>query len=138
MDSTLESVDRAEQIAQRWAAELAFDEEERDKITMAVREAVVNAVYHGNGYDKGKQVTVHFEASSAHLTVRVADQGTGFDRRKIPDPLAPENLLSDHGRGIFLIRAFMDEVQFRDLHPGTEIILIKRRGHSADRKEEVS
>ena len=136
--STLESVDRAEQIAEQWAAESGFEEDDRGKITMAVREAVVNAVYHGNAYDPGKQVTLNLEASSATLTVRIADQGAGINEAGIPDPLAPENLLSSHGRGIFLIRAFMDEVQFRDLHPGTEITLIKRRTHQAARKEEHS
>jgi serine/threonine-protein kinase RsbW len=136
--STLESVDRAEQIAEQWAAESGFEEEDRGKITMAVREAVVNAVYHGNAYDAGKQVVLKFEASRATLTVHVADQGTGFDQRTVPDPLAPENLLSNHGRGIFLIRAFMDEVRFRDLHPGTEITLVKHRGDTAASKEEHS
>ena len=136
--STVESVDRAEQMADEWAAELGFDEDERSRISMAVREAVVNAVYHGNAYDPGKKVTVGFETNNTGLTVRISDQGSGLDPETIPDPLAPENLLSNHGRGIFIMRAFMDEVSFRDLHPGTEIILVKHRGHPAerDRKED--
>jgi len=134
--STVESVDRAEQMAEQWASEVGFEEEERGRISMAVREAVVNAVYHGNAYDPGKQVTLSFETTIAAMTVRVTDQGKGLDPGVIRDPLAPENLLLDHGRGIFLMRTFMDEVRFRDLRPGTEITLVKRRGQSAASKEE--
>jgi serine/threonine-protein kinase RsbW len=94
---------------------------------MAVREAAVNAILHGNSYNPAKQVTASFEANSDALVVRIADQGTGFDPGNIPDPLAPENILRGSGRGIFLIRAFMDEVHFRQLHPGTELTLIKHR-----------
>src|SRR4029077_6342525 len=104
--STVETVDRAEQMAEQWATELGFEEEERGKISMAVREAVVNAVHHGNAYDPGKQIVVGFESTGKALTVRVTDQGAGLDASVIPDPLAPENLLLDHGRGIFLIRTF--------------------------------
>jgi serine/threonine-protein kinase RsbW len=138
LESKIESVDRAEQVADQYAAELGFDEDERGRISMAVREAVVNAVYHGNAYDPGKKVTVGFEVNVEGLTVRVSDQGAGLNPETIPDPLAPENLLSNHGRGIFIMRAFMDQVSFRDLKPGTEITLVKHRGNPAerDRKEE--
>jgi serine/threonine-protein kinase RsbW len=103
---------------------------------MAVREATVNAVYHGNQYDPSKKITVGFENQGTELVVKITDQGKGLNPADIPDPLAPENLLRGSGRGIFLIRAFMDEVHFRPLHPGTEITLVKRRGEPAERKEE--
>jgi serine/threonine-protein kinase RsbW len=68
--------------------------------------------------------------------VSVRDEGKGLDPGSVPDPLAPENLLKQSGRGIFLIRAFMDEVRFRSMDPGTEITLIKRvRGNDPDGKE---
>jgi serine/threonine-protein kinase RsbW len=127
LPSSLESVDTIEHTAQGFAARAGFDEDTVPNIAMAVREAAVNAILHGNSYNPAKQVTASFEANSDALVVRIADQGTGFDPGNIPDPLAPENILRGSGRGIFLIRAFMDEVHFRQLHPGTELTLIKHR-----------
>ena len=133
LDSTLDTVNSAEETASKIAVEAGFDDEEVMKIAMAVREAAVNAVLHGNAYDPGKKVMVDFERTSRHLVITIRDQGKGLDLAKIPDPLAPENLLKTSGRGIFLIRSFMDEVKFRQLEPGTEITLIKNvRGSSAD------
>jgi serine/threonine-protein kinase RsbW len=83
-------------------------------------------VLHGNKCDPHKHVTVLFEAAPESFTVWVRDEGEGLDIAAIPDPLAPQNLLKESGRGIFLIRAFMDEVRFRNLNPGTEITMIKR------------
>ena len=127
LPSTIATVDKLEQTAEEFATRAGFDEDTAPNIAMAVREASVNAVLHGNAYDAAKQVTASFEASSDALTVRIADQGPGLDPDTIPDPLAPENILRGSGRGIFLIRAFMDEVHFRQLHPGTELTLIKYR-----------
>jgi serine/threonine-protein kinase RsbW len=127
LSSSLASVDRAEQAAEEYAERVGFDEDTRGNIAMAVREAVVNAVLHGNAYDTSKHVTVSFETAGDDLLVKVVDQGTGLDPQTIPDPLAPENIMRGSGRGIFLIRAFMDEVNFRQTHPGTELTLIKHR-----------
>ncbi|HLH06373.1 MAG TPA: ATP-binding protein [Terriglobales bacterium] len=137
LDSTLESVNEAEQKASELASASGFDEEEALRIEMAVREAAVNAVYHGNGYDPNKKMTLAFERTEDALVITVSDEGHGLDPETLPDPLAPENLLKPSGRGIFLIRSFMDEVRFRKLDPGTEITLIKHvRSHDADGKEE--
>jgi len=136
LDSTLETVDSAEQAASRIAAESGFDEDEVMQISMAVREAAVNAVLHGNAYDPGKKVSVDFERTGHDLVITIRDQGKGLDLSKIPDPLAPENLLKTSGRGIFLIRSFMDEVQIRPSQTGTEIKLIKHvHGETAGGKE---
>ena len=96
------------------AAEAGFDDEEIMKISMAVREGAVNAVLHGNAYDPNKKVTLAFERTPDNLVIIIRDQGKGLEASKIPDPLAPENLLKTSGRGIFLIRSFMDEVE---IHP---------------------
>lgn len=126
LDSTLESVDDAEIIVTRSAKNLGFEEEERNQIGMAVREIMVNAVVHGNRYSKHKKVHLDIEPSTDGLVVTIGDEGAGFDPNSIPDPLAPENLLKQSGRGMLLVRAFMDEV---DLHPrpggGTEVRLFK-------------
>ena len=127
LGSSLESVDKVEQIAEDFAERAGFDEDTVPNIVMAVREAAVNAVLHGNAYDPAKRITVSFEATADSLIVRIADQGPGLDPSSLPDPLAPENILRGSGRGIFLIRAFMDEVHFRQLHPGTGLTLIKHR-----------
>ena len=125
--STLESVNSLEKAAEEFATHSGFDEDTAPNIAMAVREAAINAVMHGNAYSESKSVTVSFESTSDSLVIRIADQGQGLDPATIPDPLAPENILRGSGRGIFLIRAFMDEVHFRQLHPGTELTLIKHR-----------
>jgi serine/threonine-protein kinase RsbW len=125
LDSTLETVDSAEQAASRMATEAGFGEDEVMQISMAVREAAVNAVLHGNAYDPDKKVKLEFERTSQELVITIRDQGKGLDPSKIPDPLAPENLLKTSGRGIFLIRSFMDEVQILPSHTGTEIKLVK-------------
>lgn len=136
LDSTLETVDSAEETASRIASEAGFGEEEIMQISMAVREAAINAVLHGNAYDPGKKVKVDFETVGQDLVITVRDQGKGLDLSKVPDPLAPENLLKTSGRGIFLIRSFMDEVQIKPSQTGTEIKLIKHvRGPSATGKE---
>jgi serine/threonine-protein kinase RsbW len=136
LDSTLETVDSAEQAASRMATEAGFDDEDVMRISMAVREAAVNAVLHGNAYDPDKKVSLAFERTGKTLVITIRDQGKGLDLTKLPDPLAPENLLKTSGRGIFLIRSFMDEVQIHPSQTGTEIKLIKNvPGDSADRKE---
>ena len=136
LDSTLETVDSAEQTASRIAAESGFDEDVVMQISMAVREAAVNAVLHGNAYDPEKKVKLDFERTGNDLVITIRDQGKGLDLAKIPDPLAPENLLKTSGRGIFLIRSFMDEVQILPSQTGTEIKLVKHvHGPSADVKE---
>jgi serine/threonine-protein kinase RsbW len=127
LDSSLDSVNKIEQTAEQCAQRAGFDEDTIPHIAMAVREAAVNAVLHGNAYDANKHITASFETTSDALIIRIADQGHGLDPNMIPDPLAPENILRGSGRGIFLIRAFMDEVHFRELHPGTELTLIKHR-----------
>jgi serine/threonine-protein kinase RsbW len=127
LPSTLESVNSIEKTAEEFAARAGFDEDTVPNIVMAVREATINAVMHGNAHDAAKQFSVAFESTSDSLVIRIADQGPGLDPNSLPDPLAPENILRGSGRGIFLIRAFMDEVHFRQLHPGTELTLIKHR-----------
>ncbi len=126
LDSTLESVDSAEETALKVAEQAGVEEEDLHKIAMAVREAMVNAVVHGNRYNARKHVHVSVSKNRQRFTVKIADEGEGFDFEHLPDPLAPENLLRNSGRGIFLIRAFMDEVEIRRRVPqGIEVTLVK-------------
>jgi len=126
MESTLESVNKAEAMAEQFSSQSGFAEDTRGGISMAVREAMINAVLHGNAYDPAKRVNLTFEQNGRQLIITITDQGKGLDPAEVPDPLAPENLMKQSGRGIFLMRAFMDEVRIRKVDPGTEITLIKR------------
>jgi serine/threonine-protein kinase RsbW len=126
LESTLESVESAEDLALSMARQAGLGGDDLQKIAMAVRESMVNAVVHGNRYNSHKKVRLSISISRKQLTVKIADEGEGFDYENLPDPLAPENLLRSSGRGIFLIRSFMDEFQIRRLDPeGTEVTLVK-------------
>ncbi len=128
--SNLQSVDVAEQLAIEVAREAGFPEEELHKISMAVRETVVNAVVHGNRYSGHKKVHLQVARTQDGMTVTVGDEGSGFDLASLPDPLAEENLLHQSGRGILLIRAFVDEFDMRRLTPaGTQVKLVKHLTH---------
>jgi len=107
-----------------------LDEESLHWVGVAVRESVINAIKHGNGNDEQKRVFVEFtplRAEAPGISIRVRDEGPGFDPESLPDPLAPENMLKASGRGIFLIRNFMDEMRLqRAPEGGMEMVMIKR------------
>jgi len=96
-------------------------------IDIAVREAVTNAVLHGNQLDESKFVEIHVKSSPQVVEIYVHDQGSGFDPLAVPDPTKAENILKTSGRGIFLMRNFMDEVEW-SIHPrgGTTVHMVKR------------
>jgi len=136
LDSTLETVDHAEENASRIATELGFQDDEVMQISMAVREGAVTAVLHGNAYAPDKKVVLAFERTGDDLVITIRDQGRGINLNEIPNPLAPENLLKTSGRGIFLMRSFMDVVEIRPSQTGTEVKLIKHvHGSTAGAKE---
>jgi serine/threonine-protein kinase RsbW len=126
LDSTLESVDSAETETLRVAEEMGFDEDELHKIGMAVRECMVNAVVHGNRYNARKKVHFQLLKGDDRMTIVIRDEGEGFERQSLPDPLAEENLLRQSGRGLLLMEAFMDEFQIHRIQPrGTEVRMVK-------------
>jgi serine/threonine-protein kinase RsbW len=128
--SAFEMLDFVQVVSEHMGRSIGLDEDARHWVGVAVRESVINAIKHGNRNDASKRVFVDFEAapeSAPELTIRVRDQGDGFDPEELADPLAPENLLKASGRGIFLIRNFMDQVQLRRApEGGMEIMMIKR------------
>lgn len=104
-----------------------FDEDDCYWLTIAVREAITNAIKHGNKLDPEKKVDVKFELNDDRMEVVVSDSGDGFDLDAIPDPRLPENLMKDKGRGIYYIRTFMDEVNYDIVAGrGTTITMVKR------------
>jgi serine/threonine-protein kinase RsbW len=128
LESKLKSVEAAEEIAGEVCSKAGFSEEDQHKIEMAVHESVINAIWHGNKNDARKQVRMRFDILPDRLEIRVRDQGSGFDVSRIPNPLESENLLKVSGRGIFLIRSFVDEFHVESVEgSGTEVTLVKRR-----------
>ena len=127
LPSSLETVDQIEQAMDGLARRAGFEEDDACNIAMAIREAAINASKHGNGFKADKSVGVQLQRTPRAIIARIADQGPGMDPAAIPDPLDPANLLRASGRGVFLMRAIMDEVHFRQLEPGTEVTLIKYR-----------
>ena len=126
LESKLDSVDEAEELAVKMAENAGFEEDDLHKIAMSVRETMVNAVVHGNRYNAHKKVHVKVSGGPGRLEIKIADQGDGFELEALPDPLAENNLLRNSGRGIFLIKAFMDEVEVKRGDPvGTEVTLVK-------------
>jgi serine/threonine-protein kinase RsbW len=126
LDTSLDSVDRAEEMVLREAQASGFDEDEQHRIGIAVRECMVNAVVHGNCYNTRKKIHLNLERSADRLQIVISDEGDHFDMSKVPDPLSNENLMRDSGRGLLLMQAFMDEFQVRPIQPrGTEVKLVK-------------
>jgi serine/threonine-protein kinase RsbW len=124
--STLESVDQAEESILEAAGQAGFDEDEQHRIGMAFRECMVNAVVHGNRYNRNKQVHVRAAKTPERFTIQITDQGEGFEVQHVPDPLEEDNLLRHSGRGLFLMGAFTDDVKVRKVEPsGTEVTLVK-------------
>jgi serine/threonine-protein kinase RsbW len=108
-----------------------LDEDSLHWVSVAVRESVVNAIKHGNKNDESKRVVVEFTPvplnEPEELVIRVEDEGEGFDPEDLADPLAPENILKSSGRGIFLIRSFMDDVRLqRGKERGMEVRMVKK------------
>lgn len=125
-DSSLASVDAAEEAILRFAQDLGVDEEEQYRFGMAVREAMVNAVVHGNRYHEDRKVRFDVAHEPGKIVVRIGDEGEGYEPVEVPDPLAEENLLRQSGRGILLIQAFVDEFAIQKRAPrGTEVTLVK-------------
>ncbi len=127
VESLLRNVEVAGEVARRVSTTAGFDEDDTHKIEMAVHESVINAVVHGNKSDASKHVWLRFQIFGDRLEIRIRDEGSGFDLGAVPDPLAEGNLLKVSGRGIFLIRTFMDEFRVENhAGTGTEVTMVKR------------
>ncbi len=101
LDSTLDSVNKIEQTAEQYAQRAGFDEDTIPYVAMAVREAAVNAVLHGNAYDPNKHITASFETTSDDLVIRITDQGPGLDPTTLPDPWHQKIFCEDRGAASF-------------------------------------
>jgi len=105
------------------AAECGYDDDTIFALRLSVEEALSNAIRHGNLYDINKKVDIRYSVSPERIDLYVRDEGRGFDPGVVPDPTAPENLESPSGRGIMLMHAYMNQVEFNDR--GNQIHMVK-------------
>jgi serine/threonine-protein kinase RsbW len=129
--SAFEMLDFVQVVSDHLSRSVGLDEDAMHWVGVAIRESVINAIKHGNRNDAAKRVFVEFETATKadvpELAIRIRDQGDGFDPEQVANPLDPENLLKSSGRGIFLIRSFMDDVQLRRApEGGMEIRMVKK------------
>ncbi len=127
LETQVDSVNLAEEMCLRVAEAAGFGEDDCYRIGMSVREGVINAFHYGNQERPDKKIYLALDLTPDKMVIHVLDEGQGFDLRSVPDPLAEENLLSTSGRGIFLMRAFMDEFNVvPGRNGGAEIIMSKK------------
>jgi serine/threonine-protein kinase RsbW len=130
ISSAVETLKLVDQVSEHFAGMAGLDEDAVHAFGVAVREAAANAIKHGNACDRFKRVHIEFDLPRGngrlYVRVRVRDQGAGFDLSCVPDPLAPTNLSVASGRGMFLMRSFMDDVTVRPAPSGgTEVVMLK-------------
>jgi serine/threonine-protein kinase RsbW len=137
LSSRITYVDLVHQMTEDLARRCRFPKPAALDLALAVREAFINAVKHGNGMDEGKAVEVEFERNASRFLVSIRDEGNGFDPTLTADPRAAENLERTSGRGIFFMKSFVDEVSFqRRPGRGMEVLLVKHLAPPAKRTEE--
>ena len=126
ISSRFENIELVQVIAEHLCENAGVDEDGSHWIGMAVREAVANAIKHGNKLDVHKKVNATFELQGFELEITISDEGQGFDPEKVSDPLNPQNLMKTSGRGIFYMKTFMDQVHY-SFHPGggTSLVMTK-------------
>lgn len=125
--SRFEMLEMVQTVLTHLTAMLHLEDDAAHYVSVAIRESVVNAIKHGNRGDARKRVSVEFLLHPSALEVTVQDEGAGFDPGAVPSPLAEENLLKAHGRGIFFMRSFMDEVNYAfPARGGTVVRMLKK------------
>ena len=115
-----------EEETEKLAKKLGFDEDTCDSLGIAVTEVVANAITHGNKKDKSKKVYIKYVYTDKVIKIHIRDEGRGFKPENIANPLDPENIFKESGRGIFIVNTLMDDVKYMFDENGSEIILIKK------------
>ncbi len=137
LPSEFEALEQVDEIALKCSRRAGFDDHLSNEVAIAVIEAVTNAVLHGNGQDRGKQVRVVCEWDPDGITVTVHDEGPGFDLTCVHDPTDPKHCMECSGRGIYIMRETMDEVSFTmSKGTGTTVVMRKCRTGSAGCEDE--
>jgi serine/threonine-protein kinase RsbW len=132
--SRFENIELVQVVLRDSLERLGVDEDTRHWVDVAVREAVANAIKHGNAQDPGKQVHVDLFREGDDVVIQVEDEGIGFDPAQLQNPLAPENLLKPNGRGIFYMKSFMDDIHYGPRPGGGTIVTLRKKvaGSPAD------
>jgi len=125
--SRFENIELVQVVLRDSLERLGVDEDTRHWVDVAVREAVANAIKHGNAQDPGKQVHVDLFREGDDVVIQVEDEGTGFDPAQLQNPLAPENLLKPNGRGIFYMKSFMDDIHYGPRPGGGTIVTLRKK-----------
>jgi serine/threonine-protein kinase RsbW len=125
--SRFENIELVQVVLRDSLERLGVDEDTRHWVDVAVREAVANAIKHGNAQDPGKQVHVDLFREGDEVVIQVEDEGIGFDPAQLQDPLAPENLLKPNGRGIFYMKSFMDDIHYGPRPGGGTIVTLRKK-----------
>jgi serine/threonine-protein kinase RsbW len=137
LGSRFENIELVQVVLKDTLDQLGVEEDARHWIDVAVREAVANAIKHGNAQSVDKQVHIDLLLEGDELVIRIEDEGEGFDPSSVQDPLAPENLLRPNGRGIFYMKSFMDDIHY-GLRPGGGTVVTMRKritGRNPERNE---
>ena len=135
LSSRFENIEMAQHLCGKLLEGWDLSEETKHWILMALREALANAIKHGNAQDLAKRVHLEMDVKGETLRICIQDEGSGFDPGGIEDPLAPENRLKTSGRGIFYMKTFMDDVRFRQLEGGGMEILLTKNLAQMQKKE---
>ena len=125
--SRFEHIDLIQVVVDDALERLGLDDDSRHWVGIAIREAVANAIKHGNQQDPEKEVEVELAIVGDQAIIRVVDQGEGFDPQQVEDPLAPENLLKPNGRGIFYMNNFMDEIEYDTRPEGGTVVTLRKQ-----------
>jgi serine/threonine-protein kinase RsbW len=126
LETLIESIALAEEVSVRVAAVAGFSDDDQYKIGLAVHEGVMNAFQYGNQQRRERKIHLIFELHEDKLVIHVVDQGVGFRIEDVPDPRDDENVLEDSGRGVLLMKAFMDEVDvLSSAAGGAELVMAK-------------
>lgn len=139
--SQLENIELVQVVLDDTLTRLGLDDESRHWIELAVREAVANAIRHGNQENPDRRVEVDCKLVGEDLQIRVFDEGEGFEPEQVEDPRSPENLLNPDGRGIFYMRSFMDQIDYSFRPEGGTVVtlsknLARRRSHDHEEDDE--
>ncbi len=113
-----------EEFVNYFAKDIGIPETRMNGLMLSVTEATTNAIKHANKSDESKLVKINVNVKGRKVIISVKDEGIGFDPQKIPDPTEPENLLKDSGRGVYLMRFYMDDLKYNITPTGTETILV--------------